>query len=82
MGIQDDYFDMKDFLETGVKSKQIPEWVLESYNILWDRFCKLEREVDNLSVELEPYRRMKDQIIEELKQDLSDEKMIIKGKTL
>lgn len=48
MGIQDDYFDVADFLENG---PHVPKYVRESFEDIWDRFCIMESEIDRLQKE-------------------------------
>jgi hypothetical protein len=44
MGIQDDYFDVAAYME----DNNVPKYVVEAFENIWDRFCSMESELGEL----------------------------------
>lgn len=51
MSLQDDYFDLSDFLKDD-------EVHLEKFNRIWEAFCDLEKDQDRLCAIVSSFRRM------------------------
>ena len=51
MSLQDDYFDLSDFLKDD-------EVHLQMFNRIWEAFCDLEKDQDRLCAIVSSFRRM------------------------